>query len=113
MIQFIMISGHAFQLCFVECNYPIAFVWWIGLHGVLFLVLFSNFYKKSYKIRRNSNNNNNTTKGRAIRSTDTAMLTNGKSSLVNGNGTTHNGHSNGYQNGHVDSNSNGIKLKAY
>lgn len=40
---------HAFQLLFIDCNYPKAFVWWIGCHGVLFFALFSDFYKRSYK----------------------------------------------------------------
>ncbi|XP_057332927.1 elongation of very long chain fatty acids protein AAEL008004 isoform X2 [Microplitis mediator] len=48
MIQFIAIMIHAFQLLFIECNYPKAFVWWIGLHAVMFLFLFNEFYKQSY-----------------------------------------------------------------
>lgn len=39
---------HAFQLLFVDCNYPKAFVWWIGMHAVMFYFLFSNFYKQTY-----------------------------------------------------------------
>lgn len=39
---------HAFQLLFIDCNYPKAFVWWIGLHAVMFYFLFSNFYKQTY-----------------------------------------------------------------
>lgn len=48
-VQFIAIVVHAFQLLFIDCNYPKAFVWWIGCHGVLFFCLFSDFYKRSYK----------------------------------------------------------------
>ncbi|XP_065331909.1 very long chain fatty acid elongase AAEL008004-like [Cloeon dipterum] len=48
MIQFIGIMTHAFQLLFVECNYPRAFVWWIGMHAVMFFFLFSEFYKQTY-----------------------------------------------------------------
>lgn len=41
---------HTFQLCFWnECNYPMAFVYFIGGHAGLFLVLFANFYIKAYK----------------------------------------------------------------
>lgn len=47
--QFIAIMVHAFQLLFIDCDYPKAFVWWIGCHGVLFFGLFSDFYKRSYK----------------------------------------------------------------
>jgi uncharacterized PurR-regulated membrane protein YhhQ (DUF165 family) len=42
---------HAFQLLFIDCNYPKAFVWWIGLHAFMFYFLFSDFYKQTYKKR--------------------------------------------------------------
>lgn len=48
MVQFICIFIHQFQLLFVDCDYPKSFTIWIGLHGVLFLVLFSGFYKEKY-----------------------------------------------------------------
>lgn len=48
MVQFIAIMLHAFQLLFVDCNYPKAFVWWIGMHAVMFFFLFKEFYKQSY-----------------------------------------------------------------
>ncbi|KAG5883066.1 hypothetical protein JTB14_030441 [Gonioctena quinquepunctata] len=48
MIQFIMVMVHAFQLLFIDCNYPKAFVWWIGMHAVMFYFLFTNFYKETY-----------------------------------------------------------------
>lgn len=48
MVQFIAIMVHAFQLLFVDCNYPKAFVWIIGLHACLFFFLFRDFYKQSY-----------------------------------------------------------------
>jgi len=40
---------HAFQLLFIDCNYPKAFVWWIGMHAIIFYFLFRNFYIKAYK----------------------------------------------------------------
>lgn len=46
--QFVCIFVHQFQLLFVECNYPKSFMVWIGLHGVMFLFLFSDFYKSKY-----------------------------------------------------------------
>lgn len=49
IVQFIMIMTHQFQLLFTECNYPKSFMVWIGLHGVLFLFLFSDFYRASYR----------------------------------------------------------------
>lgn len=52
MIQFIAIMVHAFQLLFIECNYPKAFVWWIGLHAVMFLFLFKEFYQQSYQQKK-------------------------------------------------------------
>jgi len=39
---------HAFQLLFIDCNYPKAFVWWIGMHAIMFYYLFSDFYKQEY-----------------------------------------------------------------
>lgn len=52
MIQFIAIMIHAFQLLFIECNYPKLFVWWIGLHAVMFLFLFKEFYQQSYQQKK-------------------------------------------------------------
>lgn len=52
MLQFIAIMIHAFQLLFIECNYPKAFVWWIGLHAVMFLFLFKEFYQQSYQQKK-------------------------------------------------------------
>lgn len=48
-IQFVLVMVHAFQLLFIDCNYPKAFVWWIGMHAVMFYFLFSNFYNETYK----------------------------------------------------------------
>lgn len=42
---------HAFQLLFIDCNYPRAFVWWIGMHAVMFFFLFNEFYKSTYKYK--------------------------------------------------------------
>ncbi|XP_013103165.1 elongation of very long chain fatty acids protein AAEL008004 isoform X3 [Stomoxys calcitrans] len=52
MVQFILIMVHAFQLLFIDCNYPKAFVWWIGMHAVMFFFLFNEFYKQAYKGRK-------------------------------------------------------------
>ncbi|KAK9871683.1 hypothetical protein WA026_014132 [Henosepilachna vigintioctopunctata] len=48
MVQFVGIMAHAFQLLFIDCNYPRAFVWWIGMHAVMFFFLFKEFYKNAY-----------------------------------------------------------------
>lgn len=48
LIQFVGIMVHAFQLLFVDCNYPRAFVWWIGMHAVMFFFLFRDFYNQAY-----------------------------------------------------------------
>lgn len=48
MVQFVAIFGHQFQLLFRECDYPKYFMVWIGLHGAMFLFLFSDFYKTKY-----------------------------------------------------------------
>ncbi|XP_044754274.1 elongation of very long chain fatty acids protein AAEL008004-like [Coccinella septempunctata] len=49
MAQFVGIMVHAFQLLFIDCNYPRAFVWWIGMHAVMFFFLFKEFYNKAYQ----------------------------------------------------------------
>ncbi|CAG2055312.1 unnamed protein product [Timema podura] len=48
-VQFVLVMVHAFQLLFIDCNYPRAFVWWIGMHAIMFYFLFSDFYKQAYK----------------------------------------------------------------
>ncbi|XP_065372435.1 very long chain fatty acid elongase AAEL008004 isoform X2 [Calliphora vicina] len=57
MVQFIAIMVHAFQLLFIDCNYPKAFVWWIGMHAVMFFFLFNEFYKEAYKGRKSQYKN--------------------------------------------------------
>lgn len=57
MIQFIAIFAHQFQLLFRECDYPKGFMVWIGLHGVMFLFLFSDFYKAKYIAVKNNLSN--------------------------------------------------------
>jgi len=52
MVQFVAIMVHAFQLLFIDCNYPRAFVWWIGMHAVMFFFLFNEFYKSTYKAKQ-------------------------------------------------------------
>jgi hypothetical protein len=51
-VQFVLVMIHAFQLLFIDCNYPRAFVWWIGLHAVMFYFLFSDFYKQAYNKKK-------------------------------------------------------------
>ncbi|KAJ3626133.1 hypothetical protein MTP99_016651 [Tenebrio molitor] len=52
MLQFLCVIVHAFQLVLIDCNFPRVFVWVIGLHGVLFFLLFSNFYSETYKKKK-------------------------------------------------------------
>lgn len=96
MVQFVAIVVHAFQLLFVDCNYPKAFVWWIGCHGVLFFCLFSDFYKRSYKQKKAMQ------AAKAKANGYSNGYTNGYS-----NGTHANGHTNGHTNGHVNGHTNG------
>ncbi|KAF2369239.1 ELO family [Trinorchestia longiramus] len=49
IVQFVLIFIHAFQLVFRECNYPSAFMWWIGGHALMFFCLFADFYVKAYR----------------------------------------------------------------
>lgn len=90
MVQFVLICVHAFQLLFIDCSYPKAFVWWIGMHGALFFCLFSDFYKKSYN------------KKRAFAQTMNICW---PSERVNG---VKNGHADGHANGHPNGVANGI-----
>lgn len=55
MVQFVAIFIHQFQLLFVDCNYPKGFMIWIGLHGAMFLFLFSDFYKTKYTPKQKVN----------------------------------------------------------
>ncbi|KAJ8932802.1 hypothetical protein NQ314_014506 [Rhamnusium bicolor] len=50
--QFVGIMIHAFQLLFIDCNYPRAFVWWIGMHAVMFFFLFKEFYNDTYNKKK-------------------------------------------------------------
>ncbi|XP_068898150.1 very long chain fatty acid elongase AAEL008004-like isoform X1 [Tenebrio molitor] len=52
MVQFLCVIVHAFQLLLIDCNFPTVFVWFIGLHGVLFFLLFRNFYNETYKKKK-------------------------------------------------------------
>lgn len=56
MAQFTAIFVHQFQLLFTDCNYPKSFMVWIALHGILFLFLFSDFYKQKYTNEKISKN---------------------------------------------------------
>jgi len=48
--QFLLVSVHTSQLFFdADCNYPLMFGYWIGLYALIFLVLFIDFYVKSYR----------------------------------------------------------------
>ncbi|XP_031349785.1 elongation of very long chain fatty acids protein AAEL008004-like isoform X2 [Photinus pyralis] len=51
MVQFVLIMVHAFQLLFIDCNYPRGFVWFIGMHAVMFFFLFKDFYNQAYNRR--------------------------------------------------------------
>lgn len=62
IVQFVAVMIHSFQLLFIECDYPKAFVWWIGLHAILFFFLFKDFYIKAYTKRTNANDKNNSEK---------------------------------------------------
>lgn len=51
-IQFVLVMVHAFQLLFKnDCNFPIAFSYFIGAHAVMFYFLFSGFYKSTYNAK--------------------------------------------------------------
>ncbi|KAL3268969.1 hypothetical protein HHI36_008055 [Cryptolaemus montrouzieri] len=58
IVQFVAIFVHQFQLLFTDCDYPKSFMIWIAIHGVLFLFLFSDFYKAKYVAPSKGGQNN-------------------------------------------------------
>ncbi|PSN51448.1 Elongation of very long chain fatty acids protein [Blattella germanica] len=94
MVQFIAIMVHAFQLLFIDCNYPRAFVWFIGMHAVMFFFLFNEFYKQTYKQRG---------KAAAAKALANQKTASSNGSISNGHATDSsktNGHTlNGFSNG--------------
>ncbi|XP_043282372.1 elongation of very long chain fatty acids protein AAEL008004-like [Venturia canescens] len=48
IVQFVLVVIHSGQLLFIDCDYPKAFVWWIGMHACLFFFLFRSFYMEAY-----------------------------------------------------------------
>lgn len=49
MVQFIGVMAHGFQLVlYDDCDFPWQFSIYIAAHGVLFFILFSQFYVKEY-----------------------------------------------------------------
>ncbi|XP_053682185.1 elongation of very long chain fatty acids protein 7 [Sabethes cyaneus] len=93
MVQFVAIFTHQFQLLFTECDYPKGFMVWIGLHGVMFLFLFSDFYKQAYSKRRIANAKRAAEQQLLQQKQYDALTHNGINSLQH-----HNGHL-AYQNG--------------
>lgn len=59
-VQFVLIFTHQLQVLFrPSCQYPRVFVYWIAMHGFLFLFLFTDFYKARYnKAEKRSKKNN-------------------------------------------------------
>lgn len=48
MLQFTVFGLHSLPMLFVECDYPKIYCYIIIAHGLLYFVLFMNFYLKSY-----------------------------------------------------------------
>lgn len=106
MVQFVLVMIHAFQLLFIDCNYPKAFVWWIGLHAFMFYFLFKDFYQQAYtskqkrKVSVTQNGNGAIKNGSAVNGT---AITNGSAKV---NGTTSIGTS--VTNGSIHKNGNAL-----
>ncbi|XP_049844736.1 elongation of very long chain fatty acids protein-like [Schistocerca gregaria] len=112
MVQFVLMMVHAFQLLFIECDYPKGFVWWIGMHALMFYFLFSDFYKQAYRNDRKSKKDDDAT---AVTSNKTEAVTeNGHLKEVEkkdaANGTVHSS-MNGYLQ-HSESNVDGVRSRA-
>ncbi|XP_055321846.1 elongation of very long chain fatty acids protein 7 isoform X2 [Sitodiplosis mosellana] len=91
MVQFVAIFIHQFQLLFRECDYPKGFMIWIGLHGAMFLFLFSDFYKTKYtskpeKASLKNGKSNGTANGHYTNNKNgkETTIANGYSQLANG-----------------------------
>lgn len=54
LIQFAVVFGHSLQLVVRECDYPKHLVACMCLNTLVFMVLFSNFYRKSYVRKDNA-----------------------------------------------------------
>jgi len=52
MIQFVVFFAHALQPLFITCNYPKVYAYIIMAHGVLYFMLFLNFYIKAYTTKK-------------------------------------------------------------
>lgn len=94
-IQFVMVMVHAFQLLFKnDCNFPIAFSYFIGAHAVMFYFLFSGFYKSTYTAKEGKSKQKvkvEDSQGAAAEETNKLMVNgNGsaKKHYENNNGTT-------------------------
>lgn len=112
MIQFVAIMVHAFQLLFIDCNYPKAFVWWIGMHAVMFFFLFNEFYKSTYKGNNRKYNNllmfilQRRNKSYVA---ETNGHCNGDATKALSDKTTSNGHCNGTKSMYEKTQTNGVK----
>lgn len=49
LAQFVAVMVHSFQLLFRECDYPRIFMGYIGFYAILFLFMFSDFYRSAYR----------------------------------------------------------------
>lgn len=70
MLQFIIVMIHASQLFFIDCSFPLIFVYFIILYAFIFLLFFSNFFIHEYILKQ---------KKRTITSTYGHHHSNGKS----------------------------------
>ncbi|KFB53512.1 AGAP004373-PB-like protein [Anopheles sinensis] len=110
MVQFVLIMVHAFQLLFIDCNYPKAFVWWIGMHAVMFFFLFNEFYQSTYKANKKRRE-----AAAAKRAADQLLLQQQQNGhTANGTAPTANGSANGtLSNGSLVGNGTGNKAADY
>lgn len=59
LVQFITVITHSLQLLFIECNYPLVFALAIAANSFMMLVLFGDFYWKTYSQKKLLTNNIN------------------------------------------------------
>lgn len=59
LVQFITVITHSLQLLFIECNYPLIFALAIAANSFMMLILFGDFYWKTYSQKKSSTDKHN------------------------------------------------------
>ncbi|KAH9506640.1 Elongation of very long chain fatty acids protein 7 [Dermatophagoides farinae] len=58
LLQFLILGLYGLYLNFRHIDYPQSFRWLLISQAIIYLIMFGNFYKRSYYNKHNNNNNN-------------------------------------------------------